>query len=286
MVHHGQHLEAVVVQAEQHADAGVVDAALHGAVDGAEVPVVVALGAGQVHLLVGGAVVGLLEELVGADVAGLEPAVVLDVEGGDVHVEAPDLAVARLHAVDGLDGVVDVVEAAAVGIALTRHQEDALVALVDDDLGLAGDLLEGQVPAQQALVAGAERTVTALVLALVGDVHGGEQHQPVAVDGLLDVAGGGEDLLVQVRVGVGQQHGHVLVVEALRAREPWSGRRGPRPGSRRHDGRGPPRSVRRRCGARAVAACSRGSLPGAGGEGGGAKKLTRLDPGQESMLKK
>ena len=44
----GEHLEAPVEQAEQHADADVVDAALHGAVHGGHAPVVVALAAAQV----------------------------------------------------------------------------------------------------------------------------------------------------------------------------------------------------------------------------------------------
>ena len=65
----GEDLEAPVEEAEEHADADVVDAGLHGAVHGGDAPVVVPLLAADVHARVGLAVVGLLEELVGADAA-------------------------------------------------------------------------------------------------------------------------------------------------------------------------------------------------------------------------
>ena len=53
-------------QAKQRADADVVDAADHGAVLAEQAVVVVALGAGHVHLVEGGAVVRLLEQREGA----------------------------------------------------------------------------------------------------------------------------------------------------------------------------------------------------------------------------
>ena len=78
VLQHGEDLEAPVEQAEQHADADVVDAGLHGAVHGGDAPVVVLLAAAEVDLAVGLAVVGLLEELVGADAGRLELAELVD----------------------------------------------------------------------------------------------------------------------------------------------------------------------------------------------------------------
>ena len=69
VLQHGEDLEAPVEEAEEHADADVVDAGLHGAVHAGDAPVVVLLLAAHVHGVVGLAVVGLLEELVGADAA-------------------------------------------------------------------------------------------------------------------------------------------------------------------------------------------------------------------------
>ena len=70
VLHQAEEFEAPVVQTEQHAHADIVDAGLHGAVERGGAPIVVALLAGAMHGGIGRAVVGFLEELVGAD-AGL-----------------------------------------------------------------------------------------------------------------------------------------------------------------------------------------------------------------------
>lgn len=65
MLHYRQALVAVVREAEQHADADVVEASAHRAVVRQEAVVVVGLGPADVLLLERRAVVGLLEERVG-----------------------------------------------------------------------------------------------------------------------------------------------------------------------------------------------------------------------------
>jgi hypothetical protein len=51
--------------------------------------------------------------------------------------------------------------------------------------------------------------------AFVGDVERGEDYQPIAVDGFLDVDGGLEDGLVQFAVGVAEQGCGFVRVQSL-----------------------------------------------------------------------
>ena len=64
----------------------------------------------------------------------------------DVHVDAPDLALVVLHAVDGVDGLEDVRET-FVRIRLAGHEQHAFVALVDEHRVSRGDLLLRERPA-------------------------------------------------------------------------------------------------------------------------------------------
>ena len=62
------------------------------------------------------------------------------------------------------------------------------MALVDEHLDLVADLLLRERAALELLVAHAEGAVEAVVAAQVADVERGEEHEALAVDGLLDVA--------------------------------------------------------------------------------------------------
>ena len=65
------------------------------------------------------------------------------------------------------------------------------------------------------------------------DVERREEHQALAVDGVLDLARRGEQLAEQLGVADRAEHGDLVHVEAVRARVPWRGSRarGPRPWS-------------------------------------------------------
>ncbi len=86
-------LVAVAFQAEQHAQAHVVDAALHGAVHGFGVVIVIMLGARGMELFVALLVVGLLEQDVGADARLPEHPVIFHRGCGDIHIHPADGAV-------------------------------------------------------------------------------------------------------------------------------------------------------------------------------------------------
>ncbi|MNV55298.1 hypothetical protein D3C71_1475280 [compost metagenome] len=58
---HGDRLVFIIIQAVQDADANIVDSALHCAVHGGRMPVIIALGSLWMIIAVGGAVIGFLE---------------------------------------------------------------------------------------------------------------------------------------------------------------------------------------------------------------------------------
>ena len=212
-------LVLILLQAEEDAQAHVVDAAGHGAVHGLGVVVVVVLGAGGVQLQVALLVVGLLEEDVGADAGLLEHAVFLDGGGRDVDVHAADGAVLVLDGVDGadalqdvLDGVVDRVLAGLDGQALVAH------VLQGDDL--APHVLLAELDAGDVLVLAVVGTVDAAVDAVVGEVERREHHDAVAVEGELDLLGELIHLLHLFGDLAGQQHG------GLPVRQPCADRSG------------------------------------------------------------
>ena len=159
-------LVLVQLQAEQHAQTHVVDAALHRAVHRLSVVVVVVLGAGGMQLQIALLVIRLLEEDVGADARVLEPAVVFHRSRGDVHVHAADGAVLVVDGVNRFDALEDVLDGVVLRV-LSRLDRQALVAHVLQRDDLLPDLLLRQLAARDGLVLHVIRTVHAAVHAVV-----------------------------------------------------------------------------------------------------------------------
>ena len=178
------------------------------------------------QLFVAGTVVSLLEQDVGADFRGLQLAVGVLRRGGDVHVHATDGTVSVLGAVDGLEALQDVAQG-VVGRVLPRLDGQPLVAHVLQGDNLGADLLLGELAARNVAVLRVIGAVQASIHAVVGKVQRREQHDAVAVVGLLDVAGELTDLGVHLRVFAGQEHRGLSVGER---RAVVVGRRQVRPG--------------------------------------------------------
>ncbi len=157
---------AVAAQPEEHADAHVVAAAFLGAVHRLGVPFVVALGAGGMQRFVLLAVVGFLEENIGADAGLLEFPVRFHVRGGDIHVDAADGVAAFPDGIDGLDGVEDVFQRIVPGIFAGFHGQ-ALVPDTDEGAHFFGNLFLRQFLAGDAAVLGVVGTVDTAVDAIV-----------------------------------------------------------------------------------------------------------------------
>ena len=214
-VHHqGQGFVTPVIETVEQPHAHVVDARQHGAVKGRGPPVQVALGARQVHAFVGGPVIGLLEKLEGSDMPFLETAEVLHRKRGEIDIDPADIAAALARLVNGVNGVQYIVDAAA-GIGLSRHHQNPLVPLAQDDPGFLKYLVPAQGAAGHFGIGFPEGAVQAFVGAEIGDIQRSEQHDAVAVNFFLDRLGGVVQLRRQFRRGKAHQHGHVRKREPL-----------------------------------------------------------------------
>ena len=213
----GRKFVTIAFQTEEHAQAHIVDAALHGAVHGFGMPGIIMLGARGVELFVALLVVGLLEQDVGADARILEHPVFFHGGGRDVHVDAADGPVLVADAVDGADAVEDVADGVHGGV-LARFQGQTLMAHVLQGDDLAGHFLLGQLFADDVLVAGVVGAVDAAVDAVIGQVQRREHDDAVAVELVLDAVGQPVQGLYPVRQLTGQQDGGFPVAQAFAER--------------------------------------------------------------------
>ncbi len=171
MGEHGQQLEFVVIETEQHANAHIVDTGFHGSVHGVETIEEVLLAALEVHLFVGRSVVAFLKTLIGAYGGRLQQLEIFCVHGGAVDIDAADLtAFAFAHAVHGLDGVD--YGAGVITRVLTVDRQDPFVAHLFQGFHLGDQLLLAQGLAWQVMVVGAEAAIAAGVGAVVGNIQG------------------------------------------------------------------------------------------------------------------
>ena len=203
-------LVAIALEPEQHAQAHVVDAALHRAVHRLGVPVVVAFRPRRVQALVALLVVRFLEQDICADLGLLEHAVLVHRRGGDVHVHAADGAVFVLDGIDGVHRLQDVLDGVVLRV-LARLDGQALVAhvLQRDDLG--ANLVLRELAARNLAVLGVIGAVQAAVHAVVRQVQRREKHDAVAVIGLLDVVRKLLDGGVHPRILASQKHARLAM---------------------------------------------------------------------------
>ena len=89
------------------------------------------------------------------------------------------------------------------------------MSLVDQGFDLSTDLGTAERAADGVRVRTAEAAILAIVDAQVADVERGKQYNAVAVDGLLELPGGGEDLFDELRVVGVDQHGRFCGAERL-----------------------------------------------------------------------
>ena len=173
VANHSQHLVTPVVQAEEDAEAVVVDASLLGAVHRGQAVVVVAfLGVGGMVFVVDFGAIGLLENLIGADARLFHDAEAFHIQRSGVDVHAADAALAFLGGVGHLHGVGDVL--GRVFRRLAIDEDEALLAIIFESLHVADEFFIGQRGADLLLIRGAETTVNAVVHAVVTHIQGGK----------------------------------------------------------------------------------------------------------------
>ncbi len=144
--------------------------------------------------------VGLLEDLEGAQARGLELHELLIGERGGVHVDPPNaiLVLADADRVGGLDRLDHVLHVVLRVVA--EDQQQALVAVLDQPARLALDLGGVEGAALKLRVVAAEGAVEAVAHALVGDIQRGEEDDAVAVDAVLDLPRGLEERFERLRL--------------------------------------------------------------------------------------
>jgi hypothetical protein len=199
VAHQPEDVEPPIGEAEQRPYPQIVLSHLEGPAQSIETPQVVALGCPLgMHLRIGLVVVGLHEDLVGADAGcldGLEPRVI---HGCRVHVHASDLTLPTADVVDVANAGRD--EVGVVAWMLAEDHDEALVPLILQRGDLPSDVLHAERATDHVLVLVLEATIGAVVHAHVPDVQRCEQHDAVAIHPLFEVACGGKDLLAQLRI--------------------------------------------------------------------------------------
>ena len=204
----------IALQAEENAQAHIVDARFHRAVVRFGVVGVVALRSRGMKFLIALFVVGLLKQDIGTDLGFLELAVVLDRGSCDVHVRATDRAVLVLDRVDGLKALEHVLDR-IVDRVFAQLDRKALVTLVLQRNHFGGDLFLGELLARDRLVLQMVRAVHAAVHAVIRQVERREEHDAIAVMVVLDRARQREDALDARFVFAGQKHARFAVGEPV-----------------------------------------------------------------------
>ena len=149
-------------------------------------------------------VVGLLEQDIGADAGVLQLAVILHRGGGDVHVDATDVAVFIVNGVDRVDALQNIFDGIVHRI-FPGFNGQALVSHVLESHDFRTDFLLGELFPGDMLVHSVIGTVDAAVDTVVGQVEGGKEDDAVAVEGVLDLRRQLVHLLYLFRNVAGQQ---------------------------------------------------------------------------------
>ena len=212
--HQPQHLEPPVVQPEEGADPDVIDTRLHRPTKPVEAVQVVALaGRSRMQPGIGLVVIGLLEDLIGANSGLLDRPEAGNVHGRGVDVHPADLAVADPHVVHRPDTLGD--EIGVVAGVFAEDQDQPFMSFLLQRLDLGAHLGPVQRSPDDLAVGALERAVSAVVHAIVADVQWGEEHDAITVDIAFELPGGLEDQLSQFGIGRVQQHRGLIHAQRL-----------------------------------------------------------------------
>ena len=194
------------------------------------------------HPAIGFVMVGLLENLVGADARRLDRGVAGMVQGSGVDVDAADFALAGRGGVNLPHALGH--ELGRVARMLAEDQNQPLVPLVLQGQHLPPEFVCVQRAANLPAVRAAERAIKAVVRAIVAHVQRRKQHDPIAVNLALQPPGGVEHLLHQARLVGRQQQRRSRPPKGVLSTSSW--RQSPSP-RRRRTGRptGPASAPRR-----------------------------------------
>src|SRR5690606_14186594 len=191
---------APVIEAEEGANAHVVNTCLLGPVESCQAPLIIPFLSAEVIPFVCLRVIGLLEYLLCAYPGPAHGAEPVYVKRGSVDVHPADLTAVFLDPINQAHRMCNVLR--AILRVLTVNENQSLLAVILQGFNLRYDLRIGKGLAFCVLIGGSETAVLAVVYALVSYVKGCEQHYPVAIDFFLQLACACLYFLNQVAFGV------------------------------------------------------------------------------------
>ena len=118
-----------------------------------------------------------------------------------------------VHVVDVANATRD--EIGVVARVLAEHDDEAFVPLILHGGDLLANLIHAERTAYHVFVLALKAAVGTVVHAQVAEVERREQHNPVAVHTLFQIARGREDLLAHFGIARAHQHGGLLDGERL-----------------------------------------------------------------------
>ncbi len=164
-------------------------------------------------LFIGRAVVGLLEDLVGADACILDNSETIDVERGGVDVDPPDLARAAFHRIDGFYRFSD--KLCIVFRMLAINKDKTFLAAIFERFHLIYKIFMVEGHAFDGGIRSLETTVGAVVGAEVSDIERGKEDNSLAIDPLFQRFGSLFDLVDQFGVGGVDQNGSLFKCQTV-----------------------------------------------------------------------
>jgi len=114
-------------------------------------------------------VVGLLKQLVGADLSALEFLKLIHGQGSYVDINPADLPPFRLGRIDSIYAVENVIQS-LIGIGFSRNEQNPFVSLVKDNPCFIGNLFLSQRAALYRRISFAEGTIGAVVCTKIGNI--------------------------------------------------------------------------------------------------------------------
>ncbi len=211
MINQAHHLEFPIVEAEQRADAHVVNSGVKGAVHTIQPPAIISFNrARRMHETVCLLVIGFLKDLIRADARFMQALQVFNRKRRGVDVHAPDraFALARrparpVNRLQRRDHVIHVRRR-----MLAEHDNQAFMAdFSGQDADFMVDFLLRQHVARHARIRRAEAAIEAIVDAGGAEIERRERDDAIVIDMPLDVAARDRHFMPQFGVCDVQQRG-------------------------------------------------------------------------------
>ena len=199
-MHHQSHkIITVRIQTEQHTDAYIIYASLHGTVHGFRMIGIIAFGTGGMQGFVIFLMIGFLKENVSTDACLLQKTVILHRSSGNIHIHPTDSPVFMVYAVNGTDRFQYIFDGVTARV-LTGFQCQPFMSHVLQCNHLPAYLLLRQLLAGNGTVLGVVRAIDTAVYTIIGKIQRSEHDNAVAIKFPFDFLCQMKDAARQIRL--------------------------------------------------------------------------------------